>query len=103
MSDSSNRNFSTLSKADKSKSQKVDINNQSALATSVITGLINDVVERAKSKMPLSNSNDSEPELQEDPESELQEFDYTPNVQEFEFKFQRESDPELSEELDFEM
>ncbi|CAG8532777.1 26037_t:CDS:2 [Gigaspora rosea] len=73
MYESSNRKFSTLSKANNSKSQKC-----------------------AKSKMPLYNDF----ELQEDSESELQEFDYTPNVQEIEFKFQRESNPELSE-LDF--
>ncbi|RIB18858.1 hypothetical protein C2G38_2245504 [Gigaspora rosea] len=91
MYESSNRKFSTLSKANNSKSQKVNINNQSALATSVNTGLINDVVECAKSKMPLYNDF----ELQEDSESELQEFDYTPNVQEIEFKFQRESNPEF--------
>ncbi|CAG8541193.1 246_t:CDS:2 [Gigaspora margarita] len=70
MSNSSNRNFSTLSKANKSKSQKVGINNQSALATSVITGLIDDVVEHAKSKMPLSIKSD--PELSEEFDFEIE-------------------------------
>ncbi|CAG8703144.1 21929_t:CDS:2 [Gigaspora margarita] len=76
MSNSSKKNLSTLSKANKSKLRKVDTDDQSTLASSVITGLINDVVERAKSKIPLSNNNNLEPELQ-DPESELQEFEYT--------------------------
>ncbi|KAF0545756.1 hypothetical protein F8M41_001931 [Gigaspora margarita] len=101
MSNSSNKNLHTMSKSNKSKSQKVDIDGQSALVNSVLTGLINNIVERTKSLQKSSPNNSSESELQENPESKLQELEYVPSVQEFEFEFelQKESDLELSEEF----
>ncbi|KAF0537251.1 hypothetical protein F8M41_008563 [Gigaspora margarita] len=101
MSDSSKKNLSTSSKANKSKLQKLDTDDQNTLATSVITSLINDVVEHAKSKISFPNNNNNlESELQKDPESKLQEFEYTSSVQEFEFE---ESNLESLEELDYKM
>ncbi|RIB27200.1 hypothetical protein C2G38_2161179 [Gigaspora rosea] len=89
------------SKANKSKSQKVDTDDQSTLATLVITGLINIIVEHAKSKISLPNNNNNlESELQKYSESELQKFEYTSSVQEFEFE---EFNLEPLEELDYKM
>ncbi|KAF0476729.1 hypothetical protein F8M41_024358 [Gigaspora margarita] len=78
-------NFSTLPKSNKSKSQKVDIDDQSALTNLVITSLINNVVERAsKSSTQISSSNNNNmSELQDKTESELQELEPALDSQEF--------------------
>ncbi|CAG8700747.1 4670_t:CDS:2 [Gigaspora margarita] len=68
-------------KSNKSKSQKVDIDNQSALANSVLTGLINNIVEHTKSLQKPSPNNSSESELQENPESKLQVLEYVPSIE----------------------
>ncbi|CAG8677330.1 21902_t:CDS:1, partial [Gigaspora rosea] len=59
MSGNSNKNWSTLPKPSKTRSRKVDTNDQSTFTDSVLAGLINDVVERAKSSLqdPSSNNN----------------------------------------------
>ncbi|CAG8714164.1 19465_t:CDS:1, partial [Gigaspora rosea] len=67
-------NFSTLPKSNKSKSQKVDIDDQSALANLVITGLINNAVEYASTQISSSNNNNRS-ELQDKTKSELQELE----------------------------
>ncbi|CAG8642691.1 13489_t:CDS:1, partial [Gigaspora margarita] len=74
--------------SNKSKSQKVDIDDQSALANSVLTGLINNIIEHTKSLQKSSPNNSSESELQEDPESKLQELEYVFSVQKSEFEFE---------------
>ncbi|KAF0496461.1 hypothetical protein F8M41_020983 [Gigaspora margarita] len=103
MSNSSNKNLHTMSKSNKSKSQKIDTDNQSTLTNLILTGLINNVVERAKSLEKSSPNNSSEPKLQENPEFKFQELEYGPNVQEFEFELQNESDLDSSEEFEPEM
>ncbi|CAG8448097.1 5496_t:CDS:2 [Gigaspora rosea] len=86
MSDSSNKNKSTLSE---SKSQKVD---QSVFTNLVLTDLINNVVERAKTS---SSNNNPGSELQDNPDPELQEHERTSHVQKFEPKLQEKTDSEF--------
>ncbi|CAG8850350.1 41745_t:CDS:1, partial [Gigaspora margarita] len=74
MSDNYNKNLPTLSKYNKSKLRKVDTDNQSAFANSVIIDLINNVVDHAnKSSDHLSLLNNSlRSELLENTIPELQ-------------------------------
>ncbi|CAG8797140.1 32480_t:CDS:1, partial [Racocetra persica] len=86
-----------MSKVNKSQSRKLNTDNQSALTNLDLTGLIDNIVERAKSRMSSSNNNNSGFELQTNPgsgsqEPELQESECMPGAHE-------ESDPESSEEF----
>ncbi|KAF0510692.1 hypothetical protein F8M41_018415 [Gigaspora margarita] len=104
MSNSLNKNLASSSKYNKFKSHKIDTDDQSTLTNLVLTDLINNVVERAKKpalQISLLNNN-SGSELQDNPDSELQEHEYASDIQEFEPNLQ-ETDPESLEELESEL
>ncbi|CAG8566414.1 23733_t:CDS:2 [Cetraspora pellucida] len=86
-----------MSKVNKSQLRKLNTDNQSILTNLDLTGLIDNVVKHAKSRMSSSNNNNSGFELQMNfgsglQEPELQESECMPSAYE-------KSDSELSEEF----